>query len=255
MKCKNWGGPCFLESESPQSVCFSLAEWYQMQVHINVSSKQFSMLNMKIQVWCCYSVVDFLQNADKRRPIAHPWGWDMGCLLWVQCLDLFCAAVNAMLFVTSWYIKTRYNNTRLYRCITSVIPDGPRPADEDVMGIRRQMLAYVKQLILKGQGIHDDELQSLLNFMTTVHEVGWGDPPWGGGSISDKISYRKILERPWDLVLKLSYHSEIWQMDLQQGCNEAQQIAECSGNTKHWSLFFFNTSRVGRKNESQNLYT
>ena len=33
------------------------------------------------------------------------------------------------------------------------------------------MLLYVKCLILKGQGIHEDELQSILNYLTTVHEV------------------------------------------------------------------------------------
>ena len=39
------------------------------------------------------------------------------------------------------------------------------------MEIRKQMLLYVKCLILKGQGIHEDELQSILNYLTTVHEV------------------------------------------------------------------------------------
>ena len=33
------------------------------------------------------------------------------------------------------------------------------------------MLLYVKQLVLKGNGINEDELQSMLNYLTTVHEV------------------------------------------------------------------------------------
>ena len=49
--------------------------------------------------------------------------------------------------------------------------DGPRPSEDEVMEIRKQMLLYVKCLILKGQGIHEDELQSILNYLTTVHEV------------------------------------------------------------------------------------
>ena len=49
--------------------------------------------------------------------------------------------------------------------------DGPRPSKDEVMEIRKQMLLYVKCLILKGQGIHEDELQSILNYLTTVHEV------------------------------------------------------------------------------------
>ena len=38
--------------------------------------------------------------------------------------------------------------------------------------LRAYMLAYVKQIVLKGMGVHEDELQSMLNFLTTVHEVG-----------------------------------------------------------------------------------
>ena len=49
--------------------------------------------------------------------------------------------------------------------------DGARPGKDEVMEIRKQMLLYVKCLILKGQGIHEDELQSILNYLTTVHEV------------------------------------------------------------------------------------
>ena len=59
------------------------------------------------------------------------------------------------------------------------LSDGPRPSCEEVMEIRKQMLHYVKALILKGQGIHEDELQSILNYLTTVHEVRGGS---SGGS-------------------------------------------------------------------------
>ena len=31
-----------------------------------------------------YNAVNFLQNHRKRHPIAHPLGWDMGCLLWIK---------------------------------------------------------------------------------------------------------------------------------------------------------------------------
>ena len=49
--------------------------------------------------------------------------------------------------------------------------DGPRPSKGDVMKLRAYMLLYVKQLVLKGSGINDDELQSMLNYLTTVQEV------------------------------------------------------------------------------------
>ncbi len=61
-----------------------------------------------------------------------------------------------------------------HKFISYYFPDGPRPSCEEVMEIRKQMLHYVKALILKGQGIHEDELQSILNYLTTVHEVRWG---------------------------------------------------------------------------------
>ena len=32
------------------------------------------------------------------------------------------------------------------------------------------MLLFVKQLIMIGKGVKDDELQSILNYLTTVHE-------------------------------------------------------------------------------------
>ena len=54
--------------------------------------------------------------------------------------------------------------------------DGPRPTHEQVLDLRGHMLHYVHQLILKGQGIHEDELQSVLNYLTTVHEVSTTQP-------------------------------------------------------------------------------
>ena len=37
-------------------------------------------------VRCYYSMVNFIHNIHERHPIAHPSGWGMGCLLWVQPL-------------------------------------------------------------------------------------------------------------------------------------------------------------------------
>lgn len=33
------------------------------------------------------------------------------------------------------------------------------------------MLLYIKQLLLKGHGVQEDELQSMLNYLCTLHEV------------------------------------------------------------------------------------
>lgn len=53
--------------------------------------------------------------------------------------------------------------------------DGPRPAQKDILAIRAYILLFLKQLIMIGQGVKEDELQSILNYLTTMHEVGSRD--------------------------------------------------------------------------------
>jgi hypothetical protein len=48
--------------------------------------------------------------------------------------------------------------------------DGPRPSHDEIIELRFLMLQYVRQLVLRGSGVQDDELQSIMNFLTTVHE-------------------------------------------------------------------------------------
>ncbi|XP_048243612.1 neurobeachin-like isoform X2 [Haliotis rufescens] len=48
--------------------------------------------------------------------------------------------------------------------------DGERPTQDEIVKLRSFMLLYVRELILKGQGILEDELQSILNYLTTLHE-------------------------------------------------------------------------------------
>lgn len=49
--------------------------------------------------------------------------------------------------------------------------DGPRPQQKDILAIRSYILLFLKQLIMIGNGVKDDELQSILNYLTTMHEV------------------------------------------------------------------------------------
>lgn len=51
------------------------------------------------------------------------------------------------------------------------ISDGPRPAHKDILTIRAYILLFLKQLIMIGNGVKEDELQSILNYLTTMHEV------------------------------------------------------------------------------------
>ncbi|KAL1489961.1 hypothetical protein ABEB36_013884 [Hypothenemus hampei] len=59
------------------------------------------------------------------------------------------------------------------RAKSGILPkglDGPRPAQKHILAIRAYILLFLKQLIMIGNGAKDDELQSVLNYLTTVHE-------------------------------------------------------------------------------------
>ncbi|XP_068176800.1 lipopolysaccharide-responsive and beige-like anchor protein isoform X3 [Antennarius striatus] len=56
---------------------------------------------------------------------------------------------------------------------SGVVPkglDGPRPNERDIFALRTFLLLFVKQLIMKDHGVKDDELQSILNYLLTMHE-------------------------------------------------------------------------------------
>ncbi|XP_074536226.1 neurobeachin isoform X1 [Halichoeres trimaculatus] len=56
---------------------------------------------------------------------------------------------------------------------SGIIPkglDGPRPTQKEIISLRAFMLLFLKQLILKDRGVKEDELQSILNYLLTMHE-------------------------------------------------------------------------------------
>ncbi|XP_053598524.1 neurobeachin isoform X2 [Microplitis demolitor] len=61
-------------------------------------------------------------------------------------------------------------NPRAKSGITPKGLDGPRPQQKDILTIRSCILLFLKQLIMIGNGVKDDELQSILNYLTTMHE-------------------------------------------------------------------------------------
>ncbi|XP_044012945.1 neurobeachin isoform X7 [Aphidius gifuensis] len=61
-------------------------------------------------------------------------------------------------------------NPRAKSGITPKGIDGPRPQQKDILTIRSYILLFLKQLIMIGNGVKDDELQSILNYLTTMHE-------------------------------------------------------------------------------------
>ena len=69
---------------------------------------------------CRYDTANFLQNPHDRHPIAHPWGRDMGCLLWEFNSDIHFASVTVMVYAISFEIGPCYNGIWLY--INAVLP-------------------------------------------------------------------------------------------------------------------------------------
>uniref|UniRef100_A0A8C2Z5C2 Neurobeachin n=1 Tax=Cyclopterus lumpus TaxID=8103 RepID=A0A8C2Z5C2_CYCLU len=56
---------------------------------------------------------------------------------------------------------------------SGVVPkglDGPRPNQKEILSLRAFLLLFVKQLIMKDFGVKEDELQSILNYLLTMHE-------------------------------------------------------------------------------------
>ncbi|KAI4813914.1 hypothetical protein KUCAC02_003135 [Chaenocephalus aceratus] len=55
-------------------------------------------------------------------------------------------------------------------CCVTMMDDGPRPSQKEIISLRAFMLLFLKQLILKDRGVKEDELQSILNYLLTMHE-------------------------------------------------------------------------------------
>ncbi|XP_061683071.1 neurobeachin-like isoform X2 [Syngnathoides biaculeatus] len=56
---------------------------------------------------------------------------------------------------------------------SAIVPkglDGPRPTQKEIISLRAFMLLFLKQLILKDRGVKEDELQSILDYLLTMHE-------------------------------------------------------------------------------------
>uniref|UniRef100_A0AAX7SIJ4 Neurobeachin n=1 Tax=Astatotilapia calliptera TaxID=8154 RepID=A0AAX7SIJ4_ASTCA len=48
--------------------------------------------------------------------------------------------------------------------------EGPRPNQKEILSLRAFLLLFVKQLIMKDHGVKEDELQSILSYLLTMHE-------------------------------------------------------------------------------------
>ncbi|XP_064074608.1 neurobeachin isoform X6 [Vanessa tameamea] len=98
----------------------------------------------------CYLATDFLADA-------HIYGS-------VRRVSTVLQTVHTLKYYY-WVV-----NPRTKSGITPKGLDGPRPAHKDILTIRAYILLFLKQLIMIGNGVKEDELQSILNYLTTMHE-------------------------------------------------------------------------------------
>jgi len=86
----------------------------------------------------------------------------------------FCSARVVRAFASSYlfcfcsksafaFFKRALNNTSH--------PDGPRPSKSDILSLRAFILLFLKQLVTRTGTILEDELQAVLGYLITVHEV------------------------------------------------------------------------------------
>ena len=67
-----------------------VSRWTRFQLPVSIECQRIIHT-----LQCRYNVVNFLTNLRNEHPIAHLWGWDMGCLLWVQTLIyVLCQSVQ-----------------------------------------------------------------------------------------------------------------------------------------------------------------
>ncbi|OWR53440.1 neurobeachin like protein, partial [Danaus plexippus plexippus] len=98
----------------------------------------------------CYLATDFLADA-------HIYGS-------VRRVSTVLQTVHTLKYYY-WVV-----NPRTKSGITPKGLEGPRPQHKDILTIRAYILLFLKQLIMVGSGVKEDELQAMLNYLTTMHE-------------------------------------------------------------------------------------
>uniref|UniRef100_A0A8B9LQ11 Neurobeachin b n=1 Tax=Astyanax mexicanus TaxID=7994 RepID=A0A8B9LQ11_ASTMX len=72
--------------------------------------------------------------------------------------------------LTSTVPEHTYFTLSASHLFSGVFSDGPRPSQKEIISLRAFMLLFLKQLILKDRGVKEDELQSIQNYLLTMHE-------------------------------------------------------------------------------------
>ncbi|KPJ14705.1 Neurobeachin [Papilio machaon] len=133
-----------------QSFCHSFVTW-QLLDHVLFNPSLWIHTPAAVQARLyCYLATDFLADA-------HIYGS-------VRRISTVLQTVHTLKYYY-WVV-----NPRTKSGITPKGLEGPRPAHKDILTIRAYILLFLKQLIMIGNGVKEDELQAILNYLTTMHE-------------------------------------------------------------------------------------
>ena len=121
----------FKQSETISYNCLSLIHkqsthkimWNYEEFWFRTLSTNQVSLTILITVRCRYNAVKFLPNPYKRHSIAHPWGRDMQCLLWVSSLiNVLTLSSQRCIIHVLWLNGPCYSGTWLYitKCLAAI---------------------------------------------------------------------------------------------------------------------------------------
>jgi hypothetical protein len=75
--------------------------------------------------------------------------------------------------VTNSSLRTMNKKDNIVMTITRIehVLDDYRLSREQIIDLRRYMLLFMKQLVISSSGTQEDELDAILNYLHTIHQV------------------------------------------------------------------------------------
>uniref|UniRef100_A0A8C4VDC7 Neurobeachin n=1 Tax=Falco tinnunculus TaxID=100819 RepID=A0A8C4VDC7_FALTI len=132
--------------------------------------------------------------------------------------------------------------------------DGPRPSQKEIISLRAFMLLFLKQLILKDRGVKEDELQSILNYLLTMHE---------DENIHDVLQLLVALmsEHPASMIPELNVLAELMEVrrlflsDMIKLFSNSRENRRCLLQCSVWQDWMFSLGYINPKNSEEQKIT
>uniref|UniRef100_A0A8C5JMI8 Neurobeachin n=1 Tax=Junco hyemalis TaxID=40217 RepID=A0A8C5JMI8_JUNHY len=132
--------------------------------------------------------------------------------------------------------------------------DGPRPSQKEIISLRAFMLLFLKQLILKDRGVKEDELQSILNYLLTMHE---------DENIHDVLQLLVALmsEHPASMIPEVNILAELMEVrrlflsDMIKLFSNSRENRRCLLQCSVWQDWMFSLGYINPKNSEEQKIT